>query len=95
VASQTLHSLRAVEAVASLPILRPLIGLDKTEIVAKAKTIGTYEISIEASDDCCQFLMPRQVITRPALTDVEAAEAGLDMARLVATGLAGARVEWA
>jgi len=95
VASQTLHSLRAVEAVAALPILRPLVGLDKAEIVAQAKTIGTYEISIEAGDDCCQFLMPRQVVTRPALADVEAAEAGLDIARLVGTGLAGARVEWA
>ena len=95
VASQTLQSLRVVEAVAALPILRPLVGLDKVEIIALAKTIGTYEISIEAGDDCCQFLMPRQVITRPALADVEAAEAGLDMARLVGTGVAGARVEWA
>jgi len=95
VASQTLHSIRAVEAVAALPILRPLVGLDKTEIVAQAKTIGTYEISIEAGDDCCQFLMPRQVVTRPTVADVEAAEAGLDVARLVGTGLAGARVEWA
>jgi thiamine biosynthesis protein ThiI len=95
VASQTLHSIRAVEVVTALPILRPLVGLDKTEIVAQAKAIGTYEISIEAGDDCCQFLMPRQVVTRPALADVEAAEANLDVARLVGTGLAGARVEWA
>jgi len=95
VASQTLQSMRAVEAVASLPILRPLVGLDKAEIVALAKTIGTYEISIEAGDDCCQFLMPRQVVTRPALDDVGAAEASLEIARLVGTGLAGARVEWA
>jgi thiamine biosynthesis protein ThiI len=95
VASQTLHSIRAVEAVATVPILRPLVGLDKSEIIALAKTIGTYEISIEAGDDCCQFLMPREVVTRPALADVEAAEASLDVARLVGTGLAGARVEWA
>jgi thiamine biosynthesis protein ThiI len=95
VASQTLHSIRVVEAVAELPILRPLVGLDKTEIIAQAKTIGTYEISIEAGDDCCQFLMPRQVVTRPALADAEAAEASLDVARMVETGLAGARVEWA
>ena len=95
VASQTLQSMRAVEAVASLPILRPLVGLDKAEIVALAKTIGTYEISIEEGDDCCQFLMPRQVVTRPALDDVGAAEASLEIARLVGTGLAGARVEWA
>jgi len=94
VASQTLHSMRAVEAVAALPMLRPLVGLDKTEIVALAKTLGTYEISIETGDDCCQFLMPRQVVTRPALADVEAAEASLEIARLVETGMAGARVGW-
>jgi len=80
--------------VAALPMLRPLVGLDKTEIVALAKTLGTYEISIETGDDCCQFLMPRQVVTRPALADVEAGEASLDIARLVETGMAGARVEW-
>lgn len=95
VASQTLQSLRVVEAVAALPVLRPLIGLDKTEIIAMAKRIGTYEISIEAGDDCCQFLMPRQVITRPTPDGIEAAEAGLEMARLVEAGAAGARTEWA
>jgi thiamine biosynthesis protein ThiI len=93
VASQTLLSLRAAGAVATLPLLRPLIGLDKTEIIAKAQAIGTYDISIEPGDDCCQFLLPRQVATRPALADVETAEANLEIARLVETGLAGARLE--
>jgi len=80
--------------VAALPILRPLVGLDKSEIIALAKTIGTYEISIEAGDDCCQFLMPREVVTRPALADVEAAEASLDVAGWW-NGIGRARVEWA
>jgi len=92
VASQTLESLSVVQAAAVLPLLRPLVGLDKKEIVALAQTIGTYEISVEPGDDCCQFLMPRQVLTRPALADIEAAEANLDVARLVASGLAAARV---
>jgi thiamine biosynthesis protein ThiI len=93
VASQTLESLAAVQSVATMPVLRPLIGLDKREIVTQAQAIGTYEISIESGDDCCQFLMPRRVVTRPALADIEAVEAKLDVARLVATGLAAARLE--
>ncbi|HSR33474.1 MAG TPA: tRNA uracil 4-sulfurtransferase ThiI [Anaerolineae bacterium] len=93
VSSQTLESLRVIQAVAALPVLRPLIGLDKLEIINQAKAIGTYETSIEASDDCCQFLLPRQVVTRPAMAEVEAAEALLDIEGLVARGLASARAE--
>ncbi|MFZ5915696.1 MAG: tRNA uracil 4-sulfurtransferase ThiI [Chloroflexota bacterium] len=93
VASQTLESLTAVQAAATMPVLRPLISLDKKEIIAHAQAIGTFEISIEPGDDSCQFLMPRQVVTRPTLADIEAAEAGLDVTRLVAAGLAAARLE--
>jgi thiamine biosynthesis protein ThiI len=93
VASQTLESLSVVQAVATMPMLRPLIGLDKQEIVTQAQAIGTYGLSIEASDDCCQFLMPRRVVTRPALAEIEAAEASLDVERMVADGLAAARLE--
>jgi len=93
VASQTLESLTAVQAVATMPLLRPLIGLDKQEIVTQARAIGTYGISIESGDDCCQFLMPRRVVTRPTLAEIEAAEAYLDVDRLVADGLAAARVK--
>jgi thiamine biosynthesis protein ThiI len=93
VASQTLESLASVQAVATMPVLRPLIGLDKQEIVTQAEAIGTYEVSIESGDDCCQFLMPRRVVTRPTLAEIEAAEAHLDVERMVADGLAGARLE--
>jgi thiamine biosynthesis protein ThiI len=93
VASQTLESLASVQAVATMPLLRPLIGQDKQEIVTRAQAIGTYDISIEPGDDCCQFLMPRQVVTRPALDEIETAEAHLDVERLVAGGLAAARWE--
>jgi thiamine biosynthesis protein ThiI len=93
VASQTLPSLLAAGAVATLPLLRPLIGLDKAEIIVKAQAIGTYDISIESGDDCCQFLMPRQVATRPVLAEVEAAEANLEIAGLVEAGLATAHLE--
>jgi thiamine biosynthesis protein ThiI len=93
VASQTLESLSVVQAVATMPMLRPLIGLDKQEIVTQAQAIGTYDLSIEASDDCCQFLMPRRVVTRPSLAEIEAAEAPLDVEQMVADGLAAARLE--
>jgi thiamine biosynthesis protein ThiI len=93
VASQTLESLASVQVVATMPVLRPLIGLDKQEIVARAEAIGTYEVSIESGDDCCQFLMPRRVVTRPTLAEIEAAEAHLDVERMVADGLAAARLE--
>jgi tRNA uracil 4-sulfurtransferase len=93
VASQTLESLGAVEAAAGLPILRPLIGLDKQEIIALAQRIGTYELSIDASDDCCQFLVPRQVVTRPSVAEIDAAEGSLDVEGMVAAALGAARVE--
>jgi thiamine biosynthesis protein ThiI len=93
VASQTLESLAAVQVIATMPLLRPLIGLDKQEIVTQAQAIGTYDISIEPGDDCCQFLMPRRVVTRPTLAEIEAAEAYLDVERMAADGLATARLE--
>ncbi len=93
VASQTLESLGAVQAAATLPVLRPLIGLDKQEIVNLAQAIGTYDLSIDASDDCCQFLIPRQVVTRPSVAEIDSAEAGLDVEGMVATALAAAREE--
>ena len=93
VASQTLESLAAVQAMATMPILRPLVGLDKQEIITQAQAIGTFDISIESGDDCCQFLMPRQVVTRPSLAEIEAAEAHLDAERMAADGLASALLE--
>jgi len=93
VASQTLESITVVQATTSMPLLRPLVGLDKQEIIAQAEAIGTFEISIEPGDDSCQFLMPRRVVTRPSLAGIEAAEANLDVERMVADGLAAARLE--
>lgn len=94
VASQTLEGLAATEDAATMPILRPLIGMDKQEIVNQARTIGTFELSQIPADDCCRFLMPRSVVTRPRLDDVLRAEASVDMDRLVEEALAEAsRVE--
>jgi thiamine biosynthesis protein ThiI len=71
VASQTLDNIRAVNAVVELPVLRPLIGTDKLEIVALAERIGTFEISSQAHEDCCTLFTPRNPETHASLSKVE------------------------
>ncbi|MXY16378.1 MAG: tRNA 4-thiouridine(8) synthase ThiI, partial [Acidobacteria bacterium] len=84
VASQTLDNLAVIDAaVASLPILRPLVGSDKNEISDQAQAIGTYPISIIPDQDCCQLFTPRHPATRAARGDVEAAERALPLQELV------------
>jgi len=91
VASQTLDGLAVVEEAAGMPVLRPLIGMDKREIVDMAERIGTFELSQMEGDDCCQFLMPGRVVTHPRLERVLEAEAAVEMDRLVEEALARAR----
>lgn len=93
VASQTLENMAVVEAAASLPMLRPLIGLDKREIVDKAKHIGTFEISIQPDQDCCSLFVPKHPATKARINDVEKEEAKLDVDSLVQEAIAGADVE--
>ncbi|MFQ5879437.1 MAG: tRNA uracil 4-sulfurtransferase ThiI [Dehalococcoidia bacterium] len=92
VASQTLRNLAAIEAAATLPILRPLIGVNKEEIVREAQSLGTYETSIEPDQDCCQLFVPRHPATGASLEEVLAAEAALDVPALVQHGLSQAEV---
>jgi thiamine biosynthesis protein ThiI len=87
VASQTLENLGRVTDAVSLPILRPLIGTDKEEIVGEARAIGTYEISIERDQDCCTLFVPAHPETRASAEAIARAESRLDVAALVATGL--------
>ncbi|MEN6430536.1 MAG: tRNA uracil 4-sulfurtransferase ThiI [Coriobacteriales bacterium] len=89
VASQTLDNIAAVDAVASMPVLRPLIGNDKLEIMAEARAIGTYELSTQPHTDCCTLFMPRNPATHATIEQVEAGEAGLDIDRMVDAALAG------
>jgi thiamine biosynthesis protein ThiI len=84
VASQTIENLRAVEAAASMPVLRPLIGLDKPEIIDTARRIGTYETSIQPHFDCCSFLMPDKPATKSTASELDEAEGQLDVEGLVA-----------
>ncbi|HHE55744.1 MAG TPA: tRNA 4-thiouridine(8) synthase ThiI [Caldithrix abyssi] len=83
VASQTLENLGAIEQAITLPVLRPLIGLDKEEIIAIARKIGTYEISSKPHDDACTRFMPRKPETRAKLHEVLEAEKALDVEGLV------------
>lgn len=89
VASQTMAALASTDAVAGMPVLRPLIGMDKVEIVHLAQKIGTYETSILPYEDCCTVFTPRHPVTRPALAEVEKAEAALDVEALCAEAFAG------
>ena len=73
VASQTLENIAAVNEVVDLPVLRPLIGSDKQEIIARAEQIGTYEISCETAPDCCTLFMPRRPETHARLDEVHEA----------------------
>jgi thiamine biosynthesis protein ThiI len=93
VASQTLENLSRTTEVVTLPLLRPLIGMDKEEIIREAKAIGTYEISIEPDQDCCTLFVPKHPETRTGAAAVARAEMHLDAARLVEAGAAGATVE--
>jgi thiamine biosynthesis protein ThiI len=88
VASQTLENVAAVDDVATMPVLRPLIGMDKNEIMADARRIGTFDISTQAHDDCCTLFMPRMPATHASVEQVVAGEADLDVPGLVAEALA-------
>src|SRR5687767_7941466 len=93
VASQTLENLAVVSSVATLPIFRPLIGMDKDEIVAEAQKIGTFPISIIPDQDCCTLFTPRNPMTRARLHQIEAAEQALSIESMIETAVAAAVME--
>ena len=90
VASQTVESMTCTEDTASLPVFRPLIGMDKDEIVDIAKRIGTFETSIQPYEDCCTVFLPKSPVIHPSLAAVRKAEAALDVETLVEEALAAA-----
>lgn len=83
VASQTLENIATVDAVATMPVLRPLIGTDKREIIALAEKLGTYPISVRPDQDCCQLFVPPKPATKSWPSQAEEAEAALDVKALV------------
>lgn len=89
VASQTLENMTVIGTATALPVLRPLIGMDKSEIMAEAERIGTFEISTRPDQDCCQLFLPKHPSTGvPQATALEV-EAPLDIGRMIETALAG------
>jgi len=89
VASQTMMALAVTDDVAEMPVLRPLIGMDKVEIIRMSREIGTYETSILPYEDCCTVFTPRHPRTHPVLADVLEYEKALDIDGLVERALAG------
>ena len=79
VASQTMEAMASTQAVTHLPVLQPLIGMDKEEIITIARKIGTFDTSILPYEDCCTVFTPRHPRTRPQVSEVEAAESALDI----------------
>ena len=93
VASQTLENIAATNDAVDMPILRPLIGFDKTEIIAIAKKIDTYETSILPHDDCCTRFVPKHPETKSKLEDVRKAEENLNVKELINKAIQGMDTE--
>ncbi len=89
VASQTMEAVAATEDCAAVPVLRPLVGMDKKEVIAIAERIGTFATSILPYEDCCTVFTPRHPCTHPKVAKVREAEAALDVDALVAEAVAG------
>lgn len=83
VASQTAEALVVTDSCVKMPVMRPLIAMDKVDIMDKAKEIGTYEKSIEPYEDCCTVFLPKHPVTKPKLENILASEAKLDVDKLV------------
>ena len=83
VASQTLESMQTINAVTTMPVLRPLVGMDKQEIMSISKRIDTYETSILPYEDCCTVFLPKAPKTKPHLDVAERQERLLDVERLI------------
>ena len=93
VASQTILALGCTDAVVGMPVFRPLIGMDKDEIISRARQIDTFDISIRPYEDCCTVFTPKHPKTRPQISFLEHAEAALDVDALVERAVAGTRFE--
>ncbi len=89
VASQTLPNLRSIEAIAEIPILRPLIGFDKVEIIEKAEKIGTFDVSTLPHQDCCSLFVPKHPATHASQAELNKAEEGLNITTLVEEAIHG------
>ena len=92
VASQTIGAIACTDIVCNIPVFRPLIGMDKDEIVVISRKIGTFETSIEPYEDCCTVFPPKHPRTRPVLKYVEQAQNELDCKELMEKALANLKI---
>jgi thiamine biosynthesis protein ThiI len=93
VASQTIEGMTSSNSVIeSLPVLRPLCGFDKNEIIERSRAIGTYDISIEPYEDCCTVFLPKHPVTRPKMSDILQEESKLDVQALVDEALSSVEI---
>ncbi len=87
VASQTADALAVTDRSVNMPVMRPLIAMDKAEIIEKAKAIGTYETSIMPYEDCCTVFLPRHPLTRPRPERIESSQSRLDVDGLISRAI--------
>lgn len=93
VASQTIQGLTCTNSSVNIPVFRPLIAMDKTEIVDIAQKIGTFETSIEPEEDCCTVFAPTKPLTKPRLDRIEGSESNLDIEKLIEDAINNMEVE--
>ena len=93
VASQTIQGLTCTNAAVSIPVFRPLIAMDKTEIVEIAQKIGTFETSILPEEDCCTVFSPKKPVTKPKLDRIEKSQNALDVEKLIQDAIDNIEVE--
>lgn len=93
VSSQTLDNLGIINEAAGLPVLRPLIGMDKNEIIELAKKIKTYKISIKPQEDCCTLFVPKHPATKARLEVIKGIEKKLKLEKLIRKLIEEAKIE--
>jgi thiamine biosynthesis protein ThiI len=92
VASQTIQSVDVINRSVEIPILRPLIGMDKVDIIKWSKDIETYETSIQPFEDCCSVFLPKHPVTKPKLIDILNSESNLDIDGLIEDALSNLKI---
>jgi thiamine biosynthesis protein ThiI len=93
VASQTLENMAVIEKAAAFPVMRPLVGMDKNEIIDQARRLRSFETSILPDQDCCTLFMPAHPETRARIEEVEAAESRFDIPRMIDDAVRSTEVE--